>query len=71
MAIVKLKSKDQKISELLRFTLPSVDYIKGYQTSKQVKRERVPNLTGGSAPLSPEKAVNELIKWTIAIAAAR
>ena len=66
MAIVKLKSKDQKISELLRFTLPSVDCTKGYQ--------KVPELTGGSAPapLSPEayrlKAVNELLKWTIATA---
>ena len=64
MAIVKLKSKDQKISELLRFTSAICRFTKGYQ--------KVPELTGGSAPapLSPEayrlKAVNELLRWTIA-----
>ena len=56
---------NRRINELLRFTLPSVDYTKGYQAKPR------PELTGGSAPVSPEeayrlKAVNELLRWTIA-----
>ena len=62
MAIVRLKNfeNNRRINELLRFTLPSVDYTKGYQAKPR------PELTGGSAPVSPEeayrlKAVNEFL----------
>ena len=45
MPIVRLKTleNNRRINELLRFTLPSVDYTKGYQPKPR------PELTGGSA----------------------
>ena len=62
MAIVRLKTKDQKVNELLNmFKLPSVDYTKGYQAKPRTE------LTGGSASCSEAvrlHAVNELRRWT-------
>jgi hypothetical protein len=62
MAKITLKTKDQKVSELLNmFKLPSVDYTKGYQTKPRAE------LTGGSAMNCIEttrlNAVNELRRW--------
>ena len=65
MVIVRLKTeRDSKMNELLRFTLPSVDYTKGYQPKPR------PELNGGSAAMTMNstepvrlKAVNELLKW--------
>jgi hypothetical protein len=63
MAKIILKTKAQRVNELLRFTLPSVDYSKGYQPKPRAE------LTGGSAVNSIEasniKAVMELIERTI------
>jgi hypothetical protein len=65
MGIVRLKTleNNRKINELLRFTLPSVDYTKGYQPKPR------PELTGGSAMNSIEvyniNAVRELLQRTI------
>jgi hypothetical protein len=65
MAKIILKTRQQRINELLRFTLPSIDYTKGYQPKPR------PELTGGSAAAinSVEayniKAVQELLDRTI------
>ena len=64
MPIVKLKSKDQKVNELLSwFKLPSVDYSKGYN----VKPRPESDVVGGSAVNSVEASrlhtVNQLRKW--------
>jgi hypothetical protein len=65
MAKIILKTKAQKIYELLRFTLPPVDYTKGYQAKPRAE------LTGGSAVNSSRieaskiKAVMELLERTI------
>jgi hypothetical protein len=63
MAKIILKTKAQRVNELLRFTLPPVDYTKGYQPKPR------PELTGGSAVNSIEaskiKAVMELLERTI------
>jgi len=56
MAKIILKTKDQKVNELMNmFKLPSVDYTKGYQAKPRSE------LTGGSA--SGLHAVNELRRW--------
>jgi len=62
MAIVRLKTREQKVNELLNmFKLPCVDYSKGYQAKPRSE------LTGGSAMNSTEAvrlyAVNELRRW--------
>jgi hypothetical protein len=64
MAKITLKTKGQKVNELLdMFKLPSVDYTNGYQPKPR------PELTGGSAVNSVEaykiKAVKELLQRTI------
>jgi hypothetical protein len=63
--IVRLKTleNNRRINELLRFTLPSVDYMKGYQSQPR------PELTGGSSSVSGTEAaslhaVKELLRWT-------
>jgi hypothetical protein len=63
MAIVSLKTKDQKVNELLNmFKLPCVDYSKGYQAKPRTE------LTGGSAVNCIEatrlNAVNGLLRMT-------
>ena len=64
MGIVRLKTRNQKVNELLdMFKLPSVDYTKGYQSKPRVE------LTGGSAMNTTTDvlrlhAVNELRRWT-------
>lgn len=66
MTIIRLErlERDTKVNQLLNmFKLPSVDYSKGYQSKSR------PELTGGSAAISPSealklKAVNELRRWT-------
>jgi ABC-type proline/glycine betaine transport system ATPase subunit len=59
--IVRLKTKQQKVNELLNmFKLPSVDYTKGYQAKPR------PELTGGSASgkdAAGLQAINELRRW--------
>jgi hypothetical protein len=61
MAKITLKTKDQKISELLNmFKLPSVDYTRGYQTKPRAE------LVGASASGTEAvrlHAVNELCRW--------
>ena len=49
MPIVRLKilENNRRINELLRFTLPSVDYSKGYQAKPR------PELVGASAAMNP------------------
>ena len=65
MPIVRLKNleNNRRINELLSFTLPSLDYTKGYQPKLS------PELTGGSAVDNVEtykiKAVEELLKRMI------
>jgi hypothetical protein len=64
MAKITLKTKEQKINELLRFTLPSVDYTKGYQPKPRLE------LTGGSAAMDSVEAykinaVRRLLERTI------
>ncbi len=62
MAIVRIKTKEQKVNELLNmFKLPCVDYSKGYQSKPRSEP------MGGSAVNSVEaarlNAVNELRRW--------
>ena len=62
MAIVRLKTKDEKVNELLgMFKLPCVSST-GYQV-----KQREPEPVGGSAITDVEKqrlhAVNELRRW--------
>jgi hypothetical protein len=66
VGIVRLKNleNNRRINELLRFTLPSVDYTKGYQPKPR------PELVGGSATMDSVeaykiKAVMELLERTI------
>ena len=66
MRIVRLKNleNNRRINELLRFTLPSVDYTKGYQTKPG------PELVGGSAAMNSVEAykinaVRRLLEGTI------
>ena len=60
--MVILKTRDQKVSELLNvFKLPSVDYTKGYQAKTRAK------LVGGSAvciEATRLNAVNDLLTMT-------
>jgi hypothetical protein len=63
MAKIILKTKAQRVNELLRFTLPSVS-TKGYESKPK------PKLVGGSATMNGVeaykiKAVQELLKRTI------
>ena len=63
MAKIILKTRDQKVSELLNmFKLPSVDYSKGYQAKSRSE------LTGGSAISTVEAtrlyAVNGLLRMS-------
>ena len=63
MGIVRLKTKEQKVNELLdMLKLPSVDYTKGYQAKPRSE------LTGGSAISTVEatrlNAVNGLLRMT-------
>ena len=63
MARLTLKTKDQKVNELLNmFKLPSIDYSKGYQAKPRTE------LTGGSAISTVEatrlNAVNGLLRMT-------
>jgi hypothetical protein len=65
MPKVRLKTLEntRRINELLKFTLPSVDYTKGYQPKPKPR----PELTGGSASGTEAAnlhAVNELLRWT-------
>ena len=61
MAKIILKTKDQKVNELLNmFKLPSVDYSKGYQAKPRSE------LVGASASGTEAvglHAVNELRRW--------
>jgi len=60
--MVILKTRDQKVSELLNvFKLPSVDYTKGYQAKTRAE------LVGGSAVCiegTRLNAVNDLLRMT-------
>ena len=62
MAKIILKTRDQKINELMNmFKLPSVDYSKGYQTKPRTE------LVGGSAvciEATSLNAVNGLLRMT-------
>ena len=65
MAIVRLKTKDEKVNELLgMFKLPCADYSTGYQ----VKPGPEPVVGGSAINVNVEatrlKAVNELRRWT-------
>ena len=61
VGIVRLKTRDQKVNELLNmFKLPCVDYSKGYQAKPR------PELTGGSASgteVAGLHAINEIRRW--------
>jgi hypothetical protein len=64
MAKIILKTKAQRVNELLRFTLPSIDYTKGYQPKPR------PGLVGGSAAMNSVEAykinaVRRLLERTI------
>jgi hypothetical protein len=63
MAKIILKTKAERVNELLRFTLPSVDYTKGYQSKPR------PELNGGSAVNNVEaykiNSVRRLLERTI------
>ena len=63
MAKIILKTRDQKVNELLNmFKLPSVDYSNGYQAKPRSE------LTGGSAINTVEatrlNAVNDLLRMS-------
>jgi hypothetical protein len=63
MAIVRLKTREQKVNELLNmFKLPCVDYSKGYHAKPGTE------LMGGTAMNPTEamwlKAVNQLRRWS-------
>jgi hypothetical protein len=61
MAKITLKTKDQRVNELLdMFKLPTVDYTKGYQAKPRSE------LVGASASGTEAvrlHAVNELRRW--------